>query len=492
MLRMDQVHVIRYEVLQKGKSIRQVAREMGFSRNTIRKYLQVSEPVRQESGPRRRPVLEQVKPRIDQLLEEWKGRTTRKQRITGTRIHRQLVEEGYRVGITTVRTYLWEKLRQESEVFIPLVWRPGDAAQVDFFEVTVEEGGSARKAWKFVMRLMYSGRDFVWLYERADQLSFLDAHVRAFEYFEGVTKRVIYDNLSSAVRKIVGAERELTDRFTALQSHYLFEACFTRPGEGHDKGGVEARGKGLRLAHLTPVPRGNSLRAISCDLLAAVEEEAREKKDRSGRSIAERWAEEKLKLRALPAVAFEARLRQHLTVNRRCMLRIEGADYSVPSHWKQLDVEALVGVDDIRLSCRGETRTVPKQPKGERRIRYRHYLPELARKPQAVRQVAEQLTAELGPPYGDLWRMLSEAHGAKKGARVLAGVIAAIVQLGEELVREAVQSAMEAGHCDLVRLNQRLYPCRGQRVDVPEQLRRYQIESASVADYDWMLKGGQR
>ena len=75
MLRMDQVHVIRHKVLQEGRSIRSVAREMGFSRNTIRKYLRVSEPVRRESGPRAQPVMAKVAPRIDQLLEEWKGRT---------------------------------------------------------------------------------------------------------------------------------------------------------------------------------------------------------------------------------------------------------------------------------------------------------------------------------------------------------------------------------------------------------------------------------
>ena len=88
--------------------------------------------------------------------------------------------------MTTVRDYLREKRREKAEVFIPLIHRPADEAQVDFFEVTVEEAGEFRKAQKFVMRLMYSGRDFVRLYDRADQLSFLDAHVRAFEYLGGV------------------------------------------------------------------------------------------------------------------------------------------------------------------------------------------------------------------------------------------------------------------------------------------------------------------
>ena len=154
---MEQVHVIRHKVINEEQSIRQVARDLRVSRNTVRKYLQESEPVRKEKKPRGRPVLEKVAPRIDELLEEWKNATTRKQRITGTRVYRQLREEGYQVGSTTVRDYLAEKRRQAAEVFIPLVHRPGEEAQVDFFEVTVDEKGVRKRVWKFVMRLMYAG-----------------------------------------------------------------------------------------------------------------------------------------------------------------------------------------------------------------------------------------------------------------------------------------------------------------------------------------------
>ena len=75
--------------------------------------------------------------------------------------------------------------RQRQEVYIPLIHRPGEEAQVDFFEVVVELGGEWLKAWEFLVRLMYSGREFAWLYERCDQLAFLDGHVRAFAYLEG-------------------------------------------------------------------------------------------------------------------------------------------------------------------------------------------------------------------------------------------------------------------------------------------------------------------
>jgi transposase len=482
MLRMDQVHVIRHKVLVEGQSVRAVARQMGISRNTVSKYLKVSEPKRMVSQPKPSPVMETVAPRIEELLEHWRGRTTPKQRITGTRIHRQLVEEGYQVGITTVRDYLRERRRKRAEVFIPLVHRPGEEAQVDFFEVTVEEDGQMRKAWKFVMRLMYSGRDFVRLYEGCDQLSFLDAHVRAFGYLGGVPERVIYDNLSAAVKKIVGSERELTERFRALVCHYLFEPCFARPAEGHDKGGVEARGKGIRLAHLTPIPKGKTLSEISEVLLREVE---------MAFTGEQSFAQERRHLRELPEGPFEARRVEMISVSRRSTVRIEGATYSVPSQWASLRATAYIGVEDVRIHCRGQGEIYPRERKGSQKIRYRHYLAELAKKAQAVRQVAPELVQELGEPYGRLWEMLVERYGAKEASRVLARIVGALVDHGEEPVADALEAALENGRCDLLSLSERIHDPtqRPRTVEVPEALSGYRVESGRASDYDLLLLG---
>jgi len=492
MLRMDQVHVVRHKVLVEGVAIRRVAREMGISRNTVRNYLQVSEPVRREREARARPVLEKVAPRMDGLLDEWAPRTTPKQRITGTRIHRQLVEEGYRVGITTVREYLREKRRQAAEVYIPLVHRPGDEAQVDFFAVTVEEDGALHKVWKFVMRLMYSGRDFVWLYDRCDQLAFLDGHVQAFAYFDGVPRRVVYDNLSAAVKKRVRIERELTDRFRALVSHYLFEPCFTRLGEGHDKGGVEARGKGIRLAHLTPIPKGQCLREIAEGVLTAVHKAAESKVDREGKNVLDRFAEEAEKLRPVPEWPFEARRVKLVQVSKQALVRVEGVQYSVPSHWARLEATAYVGVEDIRITCFGEEVTVLKQRRGTRQVKYRNYLRELARKPQAVRQVAPELLAELGEPYGKLWKVLAGTHGEREGARVLAKILAAVLDHGEQAVRQAIDQALASGRQDLLALAPQLHQIpKRPEAQVPVALQGYSIEAGCAADYDVLLVGGE-
>jgi len=147
---------------------------------------------------------------------------------------------------------------------IPLTYRAGALAEVDFFEVLVDLGGKRQKEWLFVLRLMYSGRDFAWIYERQDQVSFLDGHVRAFAHLGGVPARIAYDNLRpAATRILIGGERTLTVGFAAIASHYLVEPCFCRPGVGHDKGGVEARGKAIRTQALVPIPSGATLVTIT-------------------------------------------------------------------------------------------------------------------------------------------------------------------------------------------------------------------------------------
>jgi transposase len=491
---MDQVHVVRHKHFIEGHGIRRIAREMEMDRKTVRKYLEESEPRRVERSPRRRPVLDEVGPRIDEILEEWRPRSTRKHRITSPRVHRQLVEEGYAVAERTVRGYLAEKRRQGAEVYIPLVHRPGDEAQVDFFAVTVEEDGDQREAWKFLMRLMYSGRDFVHIYDSCDQVSFLDGHVRAFSYFSGVAHRVIYDNLRLAVKRVVKlSERELTDRFRALCSHYLFEPCFARVGEGHDKGGVEGRGRGVRWQHMTPIVQGRDLEEISAKVLADVELLYRSKRRRDGTRLEDLFAEEQRALLPLPSVAFEAREAQPIAISRSSTATVYGARYSLPSRWARLDAMAYVGATDVRFVCRGEELLLPRKAPGEEEIRYKHYMRELSRKPNAVRQVVPELIAELGEPYGRLWSLLEETHGSKKGAQILGGILGAMDDHGEECVTAALEQALRQGRCDLLMLHRHL-PSQPVLCDiaVPASLRSFEIEAGRAADYDALLFGGVR
>ena len=179
------------------------------------------------------PVADAVRPRLHEMLASAPRWTGGKQRLTSIRLHQLLAAEGYVASPRLVRREMAEWKRQRQEVYVPLVYRPGELAEVDFFEVLVEVAGQRQKAWMFLLRLMYSGRDFAWLNPRQDQVCFLDGHVRAFAHLGAVPHRVLYDNLKPAVKRVlVGAERELSARFLALATHYVLEASFARPGPG--------------------------------------------------------------------------------------------------------------------------------------------------------------------------------------------------------------------------------------------------------------------
>lgn len=493
MLKMEAVHVVRHKYYNENRSIRQIALELGINWRTAKKYLEQSAPRREETQARRRPVWDQVGRRIDSLLEEWASRIEGKHRITSPRVHRQLKAEGLEIGERTVRKYLAEKRRCGLEVYIPLIHRAGEEAQVDFFDVLVDIGGLRRKAWKFLMRLMYSGRDYVRLYDHCDQISFFDGHVRAFAHFGGVPWRLIYDNLSAAVKRLVGLkDRELTDAFKALCSHHLFEACFARRGEGHDKGGVENRGKNIRLQHLTPILGGKDLDEVSVKALFDIEQCWAGKINKEGRYLRDLFEEEKALLRPLPAKPFEARRMEMVSISHSSTAQVEGATYSLPSAWARLDATAWIGPVDIRFVCRNETEMRPRQGRGQRLIYYRDYLKELSRKPQAVRQVAPELVAELGTTYGRMWELLVKTHGELQGARHLAGILGAICEHGESVVTQALDEALARGRCDLLPL-QRYLTVQQVSLDstqMPERLRGLEVESVAATEYDALLAGG--
>jgi transposase len=487
---MDQVYVLRHKVLVEGLSVRAVARQLGISRNTARRYLEGAAPRVRAPTERPKPVVDRIRPRLEALLTEAPRWTGGKQRLTAARLHRLLLEQGQQVSETVVKDIVREWRRQRQEVFVPLVYRPGDLGEVDFFEVLVDLAGQRRKAWMFLVRLMHSGRDFAWLYPRQDQICFLDGHVRAFAHFGAVPQRLVYDNLKPAVtRVLVGSERELSLRFTAMATHYVFEPCFARPGTGHDKGGVESRGRAIRWQHLVPIPNGTSLDAISRDLVAGLDARAGRQRDAEGRTIAERFEDERGRMLPLPERPFRAAAVRLASVSRRALAKVEGAVYSVPCRWAGLDVTAYVGVDQVALEGPSGRVQHPRARFGGRSIDYRHYVPELAHKPQAVRQVAEELMRDLGEPFGRVWRRLVDQHGPKHAARVFAQVLRCLEQLGHACVVDRLERALQNDEPLLLALQPTVPISEVPMIVLPSSLQDVEVLAGRAADYDALLGG---
>jgi transposase len=185
--------------------------------------------------------MDRYREQIEQWMESDKAAPP-KQRHTAQRMFERLRDEhGFTGDAGTVRRFVARlKAQQPREAFMPLLFEAGEEAQVDWGEAKVIENGTLRTVQLFCMRLSHGKASFVYPYERATMEAFLDGHVRAFEFFGGVPRRLAYDNLKSAVTHVGrGRERQLNERFVQLRSFYLFETRFCNVESGNEKGNVE-------------------------------------------------------------------------------------------------------------------------------------------------------------------------------------------------------------------------------------------------------------
>ncbi len=244
-------------------SIRELADRHGVHRRTVRQALASSVPPPRQTYPARaRPAIDPWREVIDGWLIGDQA-VHRKQRHTARRVWQRLVaEHGASVSEVTVSRYVGLRRVElgivDQEVFVAQEHPPGAEAEVDFGEFQIVLDGVVVKVWMFVMRLSCSGKAFHVAYGNQAQEAFLEGHTAAFEHFGGVPGRIRYDNLKPAVTRVLkGRDREESERFIALRSHYGFDSFFCIPGKqgAHEKGGVEGEIGRFRRRHLVPPPK---------------------------------------------------------------------------------------------------------------------------------------------------------------------------------------------------------------------------------------------
>ena len=231
---------VRYAVQIEGLSRREAARRFGIDPRTVAKMMKFSAPpgyVRTKAPAR--PKLDPFIPVIDRILLEDKSRPRKQQHTAKLILERLRDEYSFAGGLTIVKDYVAGSRLQAQEMFVPLE-HPQGHAQVDFGEGIGIIGGVERKIHFFAFDLPHSDACFVVGYPAETTEAFCDGHVRAFSFFGGVPQSILYDNTKIAVARILGdGRRRRTRVFAELQSHYLFQDRFGRPGKGNDKGKVE-------------------------------------------------------------------------------------------------------------------------------------------------------------------------------------------------------------------------------------------------------------
>lgn len=334
MLEVEDYEQIRRAFFVEQKSLRQIERELGHCRRTIKKALASPAPPGYTlKAPRAAPKLGPFKDEADRLLAA-NDELPRKQRYTARQIFKQLRAAGYTGSLSTVQTYVAQrrKDRRRPAVYLPLEFDPGADAQVDWGEAEAILGGERVTAQLFVARLNYSRRTFVRAYPAQRQEAFLEGHVLAFQHWGGIPERISYDNLTLAVRRVLeGHSREEQRAFVAFRSYYLFASHFCTPGQGHEKGGVESSVGYARRNFLTPPPVAADFEALNAQLLADCLADDGRRVDRQPVTIGEAWTLERPKLRALSEHDFPCCVMRPVTLNPYGQVTFETNRYSVPA-----------------------------------------------------------------------------------------------------------------------------------------------------------------
>ena len=462
MTRVELYEQIRKASRDEGLGIRALAARFRVHRRVVRQALRTAVPPVRKVPVRTSPVLGPWQGLVRQWLEEDKT-APRKQRHTAHRIWVRLTQEyGARVAESTVRSFVAEVRRElggaVAEVMVPQAREPGAVAEVDFGGFVAWVDGAYEELWMFCMRLSGSGRAFHEAFANEAIESFLEGHVHALEYFEGVPAGVIrYDNLKDAVIKVLlGRARLENPRFVSFRSHYGFESWYCRPGiEGsHEKGGVEGEIGRFRRNHLVPVPRVKNLAELN-ELLAG--RDAADDARRIGwrtTTVGEDFAGEAAFLRPLPVDGFETATLLRPVVDPKSRVTVRQCWYSVPARLVRRRVEVRLHARHLDIVADGKL--VASHPraihKGEEHLVLDHYLEVLLHKPGAlagsVALAQARAAGVFTKTHQGFWDLARRRLGDREGTKGMCMVLLLHRSLPAVSVIAGMAAAMAAGSVD--------------------------------------------
>lgn len=405
-----------------GESQRYIAKTLGISRNTVKKYCEGNAVPWERKTPERVSTVltKDTVNFIQNCLEEDANERLKKQNHTAKRIYDRLVEEkGFAGGESTVRAKVNELKAKMPKAFIPLQFDCGEALQVDWGEATVYFDDEKTTVNIFCARLCYSCRPFVLAYHKQNEESFLDAFVRIFEMMDGVPKRVIFDNGKVAVKEGFGRLAKAQAGYTQLSAHYSFEAIFCNPAEGHEKGLVEGLVGWSRRNILVPVPHVGDIEELNKLLIQRCLKYERHTVKGKPASVGEMYDTEKSLLQKLPGHKFETAKCQDARVNTFSTVKFRTNSYSVPVKYTGRTVGVKGYPETVEVYYGGELIATHKRCFGKHQCIYHleHYMPLLEMRRRAIldaapvkQNVPPEVLEELKKNSGDYSRMVDILH----------------------------------------------------------------------------------
>jgi len=506
MLTVKEWEQVRRGYYVEGKSINEIAQETGRAWRTVKKMVNTNEPPRYRQKQKRlAPKLGPYKQRIQELLAENKS-LPRKQRWTAPMIFKEIQKDGYQGAESTVRHYVGQvrKLHRQPAVYLPLEFDPGTDAQVDWGEGDVLMNGKQITVQLFLMKLSYSRRTFMMAFPSQKQEAFFMGHVRAFAFFEGVPRRISYDNLKAAVKEILeGRHRIEQEAFFHFRGLYLFDSHFCTPGAGNEKGQVEHSVGFNRRRFLVPLPEVSSFAELNDYLWQqCLADDARQVSGQPA-TIGQMWQQEKPYLRPLPPHPYDCCRTTSVSLNRYSQVQLETNRYSVPTDQASQKLTAKLYPFQVAIYRTGETEPVASHPRCYGRhqeiIDPLHYLPLIRQRPGAIdhakplRRWRQQWPAV----YDELLDHLRHKWPEGRGVREFVNILYLHREHSQAEMEQAIAAALahHCAHLDGVQLwltqQQRPEPTFT-RLNLDSRPRLHGIGEQSVraGAYDLLLGGG--
>jgi transposase len=437
---------------REGLSIRQIAKQFGVGRDTVRKALKHPEPPPYTcSQPRLAPVFGPFQPIVDGIVAA-DEQAPRKQRHTASQLFRRLRDEyGYTGGYDQVRRYVQTRRLNHRETFIPLEHLPGRRAEADFGHIYADFRDGRRQVPVLVVTWSYSNAPFALALPTERTEAILHGLVEAFAFFECVPQELWWDNPTTvAIHVLRGRDRTLHPRYAALASHYNFAPKFCMPAKATEKPRVEHRVFDLQRRWTTPVPRVSDLAALNAHLLQCCLAERECVSGDQADTVGVRFAQDRAAALVVPAHRFDTCVIHAGQVDKYQTVRFDRNSYSVPRRWAFRPVTVKGYVERVEVVADGQVvaHHVRSYGRGERLLDPLHYLVTLERKPAALDHAPVYRDWQLPAAFVELRRVLEHQLGQHTGARHYIRVLQLLGQHSMARVEQAIACCQGRGTLD--------------------------------------------
>ncbi len=432
-----------------GRSARQIARQLGVGRDTIRKALANPEPKPYTLATSRpAPVFGPFRGIVDAIVAA-DATAPPKQRHTASQIYRRLVaEHGYRGQYDQVRRHLQETRLAKRETFIPLDHPPGHRCEADFGHIHVDFPDGRTLVPVLIVTWSHSNAPFAMAMPTERVEAVLHGLCEAFAFFGCVPKELWWDNPATvAIHIRRGRDRTLHPRYAALASHYLFAPKFCLPATPQEKPRVENRVKDLERMWAAPVPRVKDPAELNAHLRQC-RLRARERTcGTNHETVGVRWERDRAAALPVPSRPFDACVISTGSVDKYQTVGFDGNRYSVPRRHAFRSVTVKGFID--RVAIVADTTVIATHTrsyaKHERVLDPLHFLVVLETKPAALDHAPVYRDWQLPPAFAELRRRLEARHGLRTGARHYIRVLQLLSRCTLNHLEQAIALALARG-----------------------------------------------